>query len=554
MLKTLTIKNVALIKDLTIDFGKGFNVLIGETGAGKSIIFDSLNFVLGGKADKSLLRSGENEMRVTAIFANSNASVNSFLDELEIDDKEEIMISRTLNLDGKASIRVNGLPMTLALVKKLGTLLVDSYSQHEGVALLQSKNHLSMLDKFGGEEIEQLKNAVASEYEQLNNLKKKLAELGGDAFERERAKSLLEYQIDEIAKAELQVGEDEEIKEKLNFISNSEKIFESLSNCLALLDGSTSSSLSLIEEGEGVLSGLSNFAEIEDCRNRLISARYEIDDIVETLRGIKDNLSFDEREFDRLDRRYDLLKLLMKKYGGTVEQVLQFYEEAKNKFDQLCDAENLSSKYEKQIETQKKLLSDLCGKLSAKRKEVASLIEEKIVLQLRELGMKSTIFKVNFNAKEISENGIDDVEFAFSANKGQEIKSLAKTASGGEMSRFMLALKNIFAEIGSARTLIFDEIDSGISGETGNIVGNKIHALTSFAQVICITHLPQVAAFGDEFLFVSKLEDSTSTFTQIKSLSEKEIDFQIARMIGGDNVSQVALNHAKEMRAKAHKI
>lgn len=554
MLKTLTIKNVALIKDLTIDFGKGFNVLIGETGAGKSIIFDSLNFVLGGKADKSLLRSGENEMRVTAIFANSNASVNSFLDELEIDEKEEIMISRTLNLDGKASIRVNGLPMTLALVKKLGTLLVDSYSQHEGVALLQSKNHLSMLDKFGGEEIEQLKNEVASEYEQLNNLKKKLAELGGDAFERERTKSLLEYQIDEIAKAELQVGEDEEIKERLNFISNSEKIFEGLSNCLALLDGSTSSSLSLIEEGEGVLSGLSNFAEIEDCRNRLTSARYEIDDIVETLRGIKDNLSFDEREFDRLDRRFDLLKLLMKKYGGTVEKVLQFYEDAKNKFDQLCDAENLSSKFEKQIEAQKKLFSDLCEKLSAKRKEVAFLIEGKIVSQLRELGMKSTIFKVNFNAKEISENGIDDVEFAFSANKGQEIKSLAKTASGGEMSRFMLALKNIFAEIGSARTLIFDEIDSGISGETGNIVGNKIHALTSFAQVICITHLPQVAAFGDEFLFVSKSEDSTSTFTQIKSLSEEEIDFQIARMIGGDNVSQVALNHAKEMRAKAHKI
>lgn len=553
MLKTLTIKNVALIKGLAIDFSEGFNVLIGETGAGKSIIFDSLDFVLGGKVDKGLIRSGEKEMRVDAIFSNSNSAVSECLDELGFDEHDEILISRQLSVEGKSSLRVNGLPMTVALVKKLGSLLVDSYSQHESVALLQSKNHLQMLDKFGGEEIALLKESVASKFASLSELKKKLASLGGDSFERERTKSLLEYQIEELEQAELKNGEDEEIKERLNFISNSEKIYEAISSTLTLLEESSSSALSSLQESEGVLASVSNFQEIEECKSRLTSARYEIDDITETLKSIQNSLSFDEREFDKLDRRYDLIKLLTKKYGGTVENCLKFLEDAKARYDKLCDAENLTQEYEKQIKLAQEDLSKAAQALSAKRHEVAVKIEEKIVEQLKQLGMKSTMFKVNFEQKETSSNGCDEVEFAFSANKGQEIKALSKTASGGEMSRFMLALKNIFAEIGSARTLIFDEIDSGIGGETGNIVGSKIHALTSFAQVICITHLPQVASYGDAFLYVSKKEDNMSTFTQVRELKEDEVVFQLARMSSGDEVTNAALSHAQEMRQRASK-
>ncbi len=553
MLKTLTIKNVALIKDLAIDFSEGFNVLIGETGAGKSIIFDSLDFVLGGKVDKGLIRSGEKEMRVDAIFSNSNSAVSECLDELGFDEHDEILISRQLSVEGKSSLRVNGLPMTVALVKKLGSLLVDSYSQHESVALLQSKNHLQMLDKFGGEEIVLLKESVASKFATLSELKKKLASLGGDSFERERTKSLLEYQIEELEQAELKNGEDEEIKERLNFISNSEKIYEAISSTLTLLEESSSSALSSLQESEGVLASVSNFQEIEECKSRLTSARYEIDDIAQTLKSIQNSLSFDEREFDRLDRRYDLIKLLTKKYGGNVQNCLKFLEDAKTRYDKLCDAENLTQEYEKQLKLAQEDLSKAAQALSAKRHEVAVKIEEKIVEQLKQLGMKSTMFKVNFEQKEISSNGCDEVEFAFSANKGQEIKALSKTASGGEMSRFMLALKNIFAEIGSARTLIFDEIDSGIGGETGNIVGSKIHALTSFAQVICITHLPQVASYGDAFLYVSKKEDNMSTFTQVRELKEDEVVFQLARMSSGDEVTNAALSHAQEMRQRASK-
>ena len=553
MLKTLSIKNVALIKELSIDFSKGFNVLIGETGAGKSIIFDSLNFVLGAKPDKSLIRSGEKEMRVDVIFSNSSELVSEFLDELGLEEHEEILISRTLNVEGKSTVRLNGMPMTLALIKKLGEMLVDSYSQHESVVLLKSKNHLQMLDKFGGEEISSLKNEVASLYAELSEYKKKLAELGGDSFERERTKSLLEYQIDEIEKAQLQLGEDEEIKERLHFISSAEKIFEGVNSVLALLKESSSSALSQLQESESVLGALSSFSNIEECKERLSSSRYEIDDVAESLRDIANSLSFDEREFDRLDRRYDLIKLLTKKYGGSVEKCLEFYDEAKTRYDQLCDADGLITKFEKESQDVLARLEKKAQELSSKRKSVALNVEKKIVKELSELGMKSTVFKVNFESKEISSNGMDEVEFVFSANKGQEIKSLSKTASGGEMSRFMLALKNIFTEIGSARTLIFDEIDSGISGETGNIVGSKINALTSFAQVICITHLPQVAVYGDSFIFVSKKEDEKSTFTTIKNLDSAETIYQIARMIGGDDVSEVALSHAKEMRLKAGK-
>ncbi len=553
MLKTLSIKNVALIKELSIDFSKGFNVLIGETGAGKSIIFDSLNFVLGAKPDKSLIRSGEKEMRVDVIFSNSSELVSEFLDELGVEEHEEILISRTLNVEGKSTVRLNGMPMTLALIKKLGEMLVDSYSQHESVVLLKSKNHLQMLDKFGGEEISSLKNEVASLYAELSEYKKKLAELGGDSFERERTKSLLEYQIDEIEKAQLQLGEDEEIKERLHFISSAEKIFEGVNSVLALLKESSSSALSQLQESESVLGALSSFSNIEECKERLSSSRYEIDDVAESLRDIANSLSFDEREFDRLDRRYDLIKLLTKKYGGSVEKCLEFYDEAKTRYDQLCDADGLITKFEKESQDVLARLEKKAQELSSKRKSVALNVEKKIVKELSELGMKSTVFKVNFESKEISSNGMDEVEFVFSANKGQEIKSLSKTASGGEMSRFMLALKNIFTEIGSARTLIFDEIDSGISGETGNIVGSKINALTSFAQVICITHLPQVAVYGDSFIFVSKKEDEKSTFTTIKNLDSAETIYQIARMIGGDDVSEVALSHAKEMRLKAGK-
>lgn len=548
MLQSLSIKNVALIKEIEIDFGKGFNVLVGETGAGKSIIFDSFNFVLGSKADKTLIRYGENLMKVDAIFSFIGQNVKDFLVENDLlEDDGEVMLSRTLFDDMKNVCKINGKSVSLGMLKTVGQMLVDSYSQHESISLLKAKNHLALLDKFGGDEILSIKEKVSESFSKVQAIKKQITDLGGDKFERERTKELLSYQIEELEKAQLQAGEEEELKNKLDMYSSAERINEALSGCEESLENSSSSVIDQIQQCEAMLSSLSSFENINNCRERLTSARYEIEDISQTLKEIKNELSFDEREFERLDRRYDLIRSLIKKYGGSCEKALEYLAQIKEKVNALEDADFLIEKYEKQLEKEEGELSSLAEQLSIKRKKVALDIENRIVAELRELGMKSTVFKSAFTLAPITANGKDEVEFTFSANKGQDVKSLSKTASGGELSRFMLAIKNIFSQIDKTGTLIFDEIDSGISGETGVIVGQKIKNLTKSSQIICITHLPQVASFGDDFFYVSKKEDERSTYTEVKHLQGDEVVSEIARMIGGDKISQVALKHAQEM-------
>lgn len=548
MLQTLSIKNVALISSLSIDFGKHFNVLLGETGAGKSIIFDALNFVLGAKIDKTLLRSGESTMRVDAVFTNLKESTLELLKEFGIEE-DEIVLTRTYSQDGKSSIRINGLPSTQSVLKNVGDILVNSYSQHESVDMLKTKNHLIMLDKYGNEKIKPLKEKLQSEYHTFKDIENKIKSLGGNDFERERTKSLLLYQIKEIEDANLKVGEDEEVKERLKFLSNAEKINQAITICEELLSDNNDSCINSLQQSSSLLSSISGFGNIDECKNRLDSARYEIEDIYQTLVDIKSNAEFDENEYEELDRRNDLIKSLIKKYGGSIEKTLEYLENSKKQFEELENSVALIEKLEKDKSDIETKLNNTAEMLSNVRKTYAQEITKKITCELRELGMKSSSFDVKFNRLEtVTLEGLDDVEFVFSANKGQELKSLAKTASGGELSRFMLAVKNIFAEIGSAQTLVFDEIDAGISGETGNIVGQKLNNITRYAQVLCITHLPQVASYGDDFFYVSKTEDKTSTLTQIKHLEGDEIIYNLARMIGGDNVSDIALSHAKEMR------
>ena len=553
MLQTLSIKNVALIKNLNIDFNSGFNVLLGETGAGKSIIFDSLNFVLGSKADKTLIRSGENEMRVDAVFTGLSQHVQKSLEEYGIEG-DELSLSRSLNVDGKSNIRVNGMPTVQSVLKNISKLLVDSYSQHESVELLNSKNHLSLLDKFGGESIERAKEQVLELYNQHKSILEQIDEMGGNEFERERMKSLLDYQINEIEDAGLIVGEDVELQEKLKYMQSAEKIYEIVSACEELLNEGSSACLKGLQQASSLLASLSSFGEICECKERLDSARYEIEDISQTLSDIKSASEFDEREFERLDRRLDNIKSLTKKYGGSVEKVLEFLKEAKDKSNALADSEFLLDKLEKEKNKVLKNLQEKCEMLSSIRKDTAVEIEQKIVNELKQLGMKSSKFEVKMQKlQEPTSNGIDNVEFIFSANKGQELKSLSKTASGGELSRFMLAVKNIFSKIGDAQTLIFDEIDSGISGETGNIVGQKLNKISLDSQVLCITHLPQVACHADTIYYVSKKETDNSTQTEIKQLQGEEILMNLAKMVVGDEVSGTALSQAREMREKAGK-
>lgn len=548
MLQTLKIENFALIENQTVEFKNGLNILLGETGSGKSLIFNSILFALGMKADKTYIRSGKKFMKVDALFVELSDELRQFLEDAGFDCEDELLLSRSLSEDGKNVIRVNGQIATTSMLKEIGQRLVDSFTQHESVSLLNVKNHLTMLDKFAGERVKPLKEEISSLLEQIAEINKKIKSLGGDESERERLISLLKYQYEEIEKAGLRQGEDEEVKERLKVMASAEKIFEAVSASEALLSENPDSAINALQEVSNALSALSNIEVLSALKERLDSCRYELEDIVSALVDVRDETTFDEGEFNALDQRNDLIKNLCKKYGGSIEAVLEFASKAKEQLQMLDEGQELLEKLNAQKEKLVAQLEKVADKLTEARKVVAEEVEGKVEKELRELGMKSSKFTIQISPlKEIGQNGRDDVVFNFSANAGQEVKSLSKTASGGELSRFMLAVKNIFAENGLASTLLFDEIDAGISGETGKIVGQKLKNITKFCQVLCITHLPQVAVFGDNFVNVYKLEKDGQTFSETKILDLDEAVEAVAKMTGGANPTEIALNHAREM-------
>ena len=346
MLQTLNIENVALISKLSIDFGSGLNILLGETGAGKSIIFDSINFVLGAKLDKTLLRTGETAMKVDAVFSGFNENAQAKLQELGFDD-DEILLSRTYFADGKSVCKINGAPAVTSMLREVGNVLLDSYSQHESIELLKTKNHLAMIDKYAGEKISSIKNELSDYYRKYKDILAQIEKLGGNEYERERTKSLLEYQINEIEDAKLQVGEDADIAERLKILNSAEKICEAIGECELLLSDNPNSAISALDTSASLLNQL-DIEKISDCRERLVSARIELEDIYETLVDVKDECEFDEKEFNRLDSRLDTIKSLSKKYGGSVEKVLEYLEQAKKNYNELNDSEYLLSKLSKE--------------------------------------------------------------------------------------------------------------------------------------------------------------------------------------------------------------
>lgn len=552
MLQSLIIKNLALIKEEKIEFKSGLNVLLGETGSGKSLIFDAISFVLGQNNDKSLLRTGADSMKVEAIFSGLAQNVKDILSEYEIED-DEILITRTLSKEGKSSYRINGQTAVASMVKNLSKVLLDSLVQHESMELLKSKNHLGMLDKFGGEKISYLKAELNEFFENKRELEKKIKGLGGDSMERERNRDIYSFQLQEIENANLSIGEDDEIKDRLNILSNAEKIYDAVSIADNSLSDGASSALNQINEVISALNSLDSIDSIKECNDRLVSLRYELEDISETLSDLRRTVNYDEIEYNKLDSRLDLIKSLKKKYGDTIEKVIEYGEDLKNKIDEIENSEDLINKYTKDLSKVNEKLAEIAKKLTKTRKDVASEIEKKVVSELIDLGMKNTVFKVDFKEKDVSSDGADLVEFVFSANKGQELKNLAKTASGGETSRIMLALKNIFSDIDEVGCLLFDEVDSGISGEIGNMVGKKLLSLSQKTQVICITHLPQVAALADNFFLIKKEIKEDETISFAREISENEAILEIARLIGGNNISEIAKKHALEMRERKGK-
>lgn len=557
MLCQLSIENIALIDKLSLELKDGLNILSGETGAGKSIIIDSLNFVLGERADKSLIRYGTDKASVEAVFEEYiTPAVSSYLDDLGIETEDVLVIRRKMSIDGKNECRINGRISTLSTLKGLTELLVDIHGQHEHQSLLKSANHISLLDKLGEKNIEKLKTEVERDFKDYSSLKKEF-ERFGNSDERERKLDILTFQIDEIEKADVKDGEEDELLTARKRIRNMEKIISALEGAKNLLDGYDSQSVSAsIKNSVSLLNTISSFDDdIQPIADRLDSCKVEITDISETLADMLERLDFDSRSADKIEERLEVVRSILRKYGGSFESLQKFYDEAKKEANILANAAERVEELEIEIGKAAKKLLGSAKHLSLERRKVADKFEKDIMKELCDLGMSGSTFKVEMTTKEdvddISANGMDSVEFMISPNVGEPLKPLAKIISGGEMSRFMLAFKNILAGVDDIGTMVFDEIDTGISGNISQVVSEKMCNISRARQVIAVTHMPSLAAMADNHYLISKSTENGKTLTHVDLLDD-DTD-EVARLIGGNDYSIYAVPHAKEMKANAQR-
>lgn len=557
MLCQLSIENIALIEKLRLELKDGLNILSGETGAGKSIIIDSLNFVLGERADKSLIRYGCDYASVEAVFENYQTdSILAYLDDLGIECEEVLIIRRKMTLEGRNECRINGRVATLSILKGLTELLVDIHGQHEHQSLLKSANHIKLLDNIGADCISNIKTQVATLHTQYVQLKREFARFG-NADERERRLDILHFQLDEIEKADVKDGEEDALLAQRKRIRNMEKIISALEGAKNLIDGYDSQSVvTSIKNAYTLLGTISQFDDnVEGICDRLDSSKSELKDIADTLADMLASLDFDARSAEKIEERLEVVRTILRKYGGSYNSLQSFYQTAKDEANILENAADAVEKLEIDIDNTRGKLLSASQKLTKEREKVASTFEKNITRELCDLGMGGSTFKVDIvstsNVDEIGENGADSVEFLISPNVGEPLKPLAKIISGGEMSRFMLAFKNIVASIDGIATMVFDEIDTGISGNISQVVSQKMCNISRSRQVIAVTHMPSLASMADNHYFISKSTENGKTLTHIELLEDDTQE--IARLIGGDGYSQFAIPHAGEMKAWANK-
>ena len=557
MLCQLSIENIALIDKLELELKNGLNILSGETGAGKSIIIDSLNFVLGERADKSLIRFGTDKASVEAVFEDYlTPSIKDCLDDLGIEAEDVLILRRKMSADGKNECRINGRISTLSALKSLTELLVDIHGQHEHQSLLKSTNHIKLLDKLGEKKIATVKGEVEKNFDDYTSLKKEFLRFG-NADERERKLDILSFQIDEIEKADVKDGEEDELLSARKRIRNMEKIISALEGAKNLLDGYDSQSVSAsIKNANSLLNTISSYDEnIVPIVDRLDSCKVEITDISETLSDMLQKLDFDSRSSEQIEERLEVVRTILRKYGGSYESLQKFYEEATKEAQTLSNATERVERLETEIKVAAEKLFASAKELSQERRKIADKFEKDISKELCDLGMGGSTFKVKIystdDVDQISANGADSVEFMISPNVGEPLKPLAKIISGGEMSRFMLAFKNILAGVDDIGTMVFDEIDTGISGNISQVVSEKMCNISRARQVIAVTHMPSLASMADNHYLISKSTENGKTLTHVDLL--KDDTDEVARLIGGNDYSIYAVPHAKEMKANAQR-
>lgn len=552
MLSNLQIENIAVIKSASIDFENGFNVMTGETGAGKSIVIDSLNAILGERTSRELIRSGADSASVCAEFQNVGDNVKNELEKLGIEKDDTLIVSRKLTPDGKNVCRINGMPATVSMLKALGVQLVNIHGQLDNQSLLSPETHCSFIDKLAGSgrELNEFKELYSLYIKKKNELKS----LNTDVNEKNRRLDILNYQIEEIQKADIRPGEKDELTEKLGFLRNAEKVLDLLHTAYAALNG------------DGEMPGAADVAA--DAASKLLSAADYSSDFTETANGVNDaamnlsayteelrdkiySLDYDPNETERAEERLDVIYRLSQKYGDSEEDILVYLENAEKERDALSFSDERAEQL--RAETEKAYNEALAAakKLSEIRIEAGKKFSADVERELAFLDMPSVKFIVNDSAGELYENGIDNIEFLLSANAGEEPKPLSKIASGGELSRIMLAIKCVLSELDDIDTLIFDEIDSGVSGRAALKIAAKMKELSKTHQVICVTHLAQIAAFADEHKLISKEEKDGRTYTCIASLDYNGRKYELARIMGGLTVTQSILNSAEELLSSA---
>ena len=552
MLSNLQIENIAVIKSASIDFENGFNVMTGETGAGKSIVIDSLNAILGERTSRELIRSGADSASVCAEFQNVGDNVKNELEKLGIEKDDTLIVSRKLTPDGKNVCRINGMPATVSMLKALGVQLVNIHGQLDNQSLLSPETHCSFIDKLAGSgrELNEFKELYSLYIKKENELKS----LNTDVNEKNRRLDILNYQIEEIQKADIRPGEKDELTEKLGFLRNAEKVLDLLHAAYAALNG------------DGEMPGAADVAA--DAASKLLSAADYSSDFTETANGVNDaamnlsayteelrdkiySLDYDPNETERAEERLDVIYRLSQKYGDSEEDILAYLENAEKERDALSFSDERAEQL--RAETEKAYNEALAEakKLSEIRIEAGKKFSADVERELAFLDMPSVKFIVNDSVGGLYENGIDNIEFLLSANAGEEPKPLSKIASGGELSRIMLAIKCVLSELDDIDTLIFDEIDSGVSGRAALKIAAKMKELSKTHQVICVTHLAQIAAFADEHKLISKEEKDGRTYTCIASLDYNGRKYELARIMGGLTVTQSILNSAEELLSSA---
>lgn len=557
MLKTLDIQNVALIDNLNLSFDKGLTVLSGETGAGKSIIIDALNFVMGAKANKGLIKQGKDFMKVTACFSAPFINeVVEFLQEFDIEYEDEIVLSRKLTTDGKSDLRINGVVIPSTVFKKLSILLVDIHGQYEHQKLLKEKYHLEIVDDFIKDKSIFVK--YQNLYQNLLNINKKIKNLNSSVENQDRLLDLLDYQIKEIENANLQMGEDELLEQKKLLMQNSEKIFDALNNTYQQFEGNQSIIDGLKSAINSINSIIRYDTSLSPFLEKLENIKYDTMDIANEIKERLNQCNYDEYEFEQVDERLDKIKSLKRKYGAKLEDVFAFLQKSKQEYDEIVNSRSTLQTLLKQKQQLLDVLFDNAKIISEIRREVAVEFESKVNQELYDLGMKNARFKVDFRPMPLKENteeflsqsGFDDVKFLFSANAGQDLKLLSEIISGGEASRFMLALKNIMADIDDISLMVFDEIDTGISGEMGYKVACKLANISKKHQVLSVSHLPVICAMADNNMFVEKDVKDNNTFVSVSTLSKEQTLMEIARISGGAIKSDTSISYAKELKQR----